>query len=305
LKAGHGTITARLTAALASLIVLATGCTQEDPTTPEPTGGADESPQATASEVTFKTTEYAFNVPASFAGGLSAILLDNSAGKESHEAELSRLEEGRTAMDVLNHFKANPLAAPPAFAKSAGGTGPVLPGQKATYTSVLEPGTYALLCFVSSPDGQFHFQKGMLGEVRVSEGEAGELPEADITIDAREEESEGKRTFSFGGTDDLKSGDQVVKVENKGKQDHFFAMPLLADGKTADDVLKFFTSGGPPSGPPPFADFAGLVGTLPPGGEATRTLNLKPGNYALFCLIPDTDGTPHAAKGMLKQITIG
>lgn len=303
MKARHGSTTVRLTAALASLIVLAAGCTQEDPTTSQP-GENGESPASEATEVTFKTNEYAFNVPASFAGGLTAILLDNSAGKESHEAEFSRLEEGKTAADVLDHFKANPLAAPPDFAKSAGGTGPVVPGEKATYTSVLEPGTYALLCFVPSPDGQFHFQKGMVGEVKVSEGEAGALPEADLTIDATEQESDGKRTFSFGGTDELKSGNQVVKVENRGKQDHFFAMPALAEGKTADDVLKFFTSEGPPSGPPPFAGFVGLVGTLPPGGEATRTLNLKPGTYAMFCLIPDTDGTPHAAKGMLKQITI-
>lgn len=34
------------------------------------------------------------------------------------------------------------------------------------------------------------------------------------------------------------------------------------------------------------------------------TLNLPAGNYALFCTIPSPDGTPHAAKGMVRELTV-
>lgn len=285
----------RFWAASLAFVALAAGCGgqggQEDQAAETP---AEQSPEA--SEVTFKTREYSFDTPSEIKGGLTSIVLDNSAGKESHEAEMIRLEEGKTLQDL----QAASGPAPPSFARPAGGPGPVLAGKRATYTAVLEPGTYALVCHVPAPDGKEHLEKGMAKQIRVTQGESGQIPRGDVTIGATE--------FDFTGTEGLKSGNQTVRVENQGQQPHHWALVALARGKTTMDLAAFFQppqpGAAPPQGPPPFTGFPGLVATLPPGGSAARTLELQPGTYALVCFFPDTDGTPHAAKGMLKQIEI-
>lgn len=257
--------------------------------------GTGSGTEAKASEVTVKTREYSFQLDGtSFKGGLVELTLDNSAGKESHEVDLSRLDDGKTLADVQAAVKAG--GPPPAWLHAAGGPGPVSPGESAVYTANLEPGTYVLQCHIPAPDGQEHAAKGMMSEVKVTEGEAGELPEADLTIAASE--------FKFTGVEGLKKGEQTVKFENTGKQDHHAAILTLAPGKKVADVLAFFSATTPPSGPPPFVGIPGFMSTFAPGAEGVRTQALEPGTYAILCFIPDTDGVPHAAKGMAQEFTI-
>jgi hypothetical protein len=174
----------------------------------------------------------------------------------------------------------------------------VNPGKTAVYTGNFEAGTYVLQCHLPAPDGKEHLTKGMITSATATAGDEGELPEADTTITASE--------FKFEGLDGLKSGEQVVKFENKGQQPHHAAVIGLQPGKTVQDALAFFTAAatGPPSGPPPFTGFPGFMATFAPGSEAARTMDLAAGTYAIVCFIPDTDGTPHAAKGMAQEIKI-
>lgn len=257
----------------------------------------DAAEESKASKFTIKTLEYAFQVQAtSFKAGLVELTLDNTGGKESHEVEIARLDQGKTLDD---YKKVDPAGPPPDWVEAAGGPGPVLPGKTAVYTANFEAGTYVLECHVPAPDGKEHASKGMITSVTATAGDEGELPEADATITASE--------FKFSGLEGLKAGEQVVRFENTGTQQHHAAMIALAPGKTAKDALAFFQAaqtGAPPAGPPPFTGFPGFMATFAPGAEATRTLNLTPGNYAIVCFIPDTDGVPHAAKGMAQDFTI-
>ena len=41
-----------------------------------------------------------------------------------------------------------------------------------------------------------------------------------------------------------------------------------------------------------------------PGGEASATLDLAPGSYAIVCFIPSSDGVPHVMKGMSRALTV-
>ena len=257
--------------------------------------GSGSGEESKASAVTIKTREYNFQLPGtSFKGGLVELTLDNSAGKESHEVDLSRLDDGKTLADV--QAAANTDGPPPAWLHAAGGPGPVSPGETAVYTANLEPGTYVLQCHIPAPDGEEHSAKGMISEVKVTEGETGDLPEADLTIGADE--------FKFTGVDGLKKGDQTVKFENTGEQQHHAAILTLAPGKKVADVLAFFSATTPPAGPPPFVGIPGFMSTFGPGQEAVRTQSLEPGTYAILCFIPDKDGVPHAAKGMAQEFTI-
>jgi uncharacterized cupredoxin-like copper-binding protein len=255
--------------------------------------GEDAKPiTSVATKVTISTAEYRFTVPSTFKGGLVEITLDNSAGKESHEAGLTRLDSGKTLADFRAIDQDGP---PPPWTHSAGGPGPVLPGKKAVYTTNLEAGTYTLICFVPAPDGVDHAKKGMLAETQVTAGTNGALPKADANITTTE--------FKFAGTENLKAGTQSVGVTNPGRQLHNIAVFVMAPGKKAPDVAAFF-SATPPAGPPPFTGIAGLVAPLAPGVAAVRTLELEKGvTYAFYCFVPDTDGTPHFVKGMVAEIT--
>jgi uncharacterized cupredoxin-like copper-binding protein len=43
-----------------------------------------------------------------------------------------------------------------------------------------------------------------------------------------------------------------------------------------------------------------------PNQENWLTVDLEPGEYALYCFLPDAkDGKEHLQHGMLKQITVG
>jgi uncharacterized cupredoxin-like copper-binding protein len=266
-------------------------------------GGGDTSGEsADASKVTVKTQEYAFDLAGttSFEGGLVELTLDNTAGKESHEIQLTRLDEGKT----LDDYKAaqQQQGPPPAWQHLEGGPGPVSPGSSAAYTGNLEPGTYVLTCDIPGEDGQPHYAKGMITSVTVTDGDTGALPEADATLGVEESDTDPK--FQFTGLDQLESGDQLVKFENNGKQPHHVAMVALADGKTAADVLAFFSADSPPPGPPPFTGIPGAFTAFAPGGEGVRAQTLEPGSYAVLCFVPDSDGVPHAAKGMAQDFKV-
>lgn len=260
-------------------------------------GGDDKTPSASGpSKVTVKTSEYTFDVPATFAGGLLELTIDNSAGKESHEASMTRLDTGKTLADFQAATQAGP---PPTWAHHDGGPGPVLPGKTAVYTGNFQAGTYIFVCHVPAPDGKEHRDKGMIRQVEVSSGTTGTVPAGDVSIEMTE--------MKFVGTEGLKAGTQTVRVRNTGKQVHFAAVVVMAPGKKLADVGAFFAaeaSGKPPAGPPPFTGFAGLVAEMDPGVDGARTLELQAGTtYVFVCFIPDTDGKPHFAKGMAAEIT--
>jgi uncharacterized cupredoxin-like copper-binding protein len=280
----------RFFALFALLTLVLSGCATEE--------GAEEIEEkpAEASRVSFKTMEYSYDAPAEFKGGLVELELDNSGGKEPHEAELILLEGGKTAADYVRAIEAT--GPPPSFGVNEGGPGPVDPGRKAVYIANLPAGNYIFICHVPAPDGNEHFTKGMVGEAKVTEGSEGPLPQADATISFEE--------FRFVGIDGLRAGTQTVKAVNKGRQPHHMVVVTLADGKTAQEALGVLSGQTPPKpGPPPFTGFPGFVATFAPGTEGTRTLELEAGKKYLFaCFIPDTDGTPHLAKGMQAELQL-
>jgi len=86
---------------------------------------------------------------------------------------------------------------------------------------------------------------------------------------------------------------------NEGKELHHLVLLRLAEGQTVADLEKM----------KPGAIPAGIVligGPNPalPSGTAEATVNLKPGNYAMFCVIPGPDGKPHMMKGMIRPFTV-
>lgn len=109
--------------------------------------------------------EYAFAGAATLHSGRQVILVEN-AGSQPHELVLFRLAEGRTPADLLAW--ASRLVGPPP-GEPTGGATEIAPGG-VNYVAVnLEPGDYALVCFVSdAADHQSHAKHGMVARIRVS-----------------------------------------------------------------------------------------------------------------------------------------
>ena len=128
-------------------------------------GGAESQPgdgatatTAAPNVVTMTATDFAFEAPDTIPAGVTTIRLVNR-GPALHHAQLVRFNEGKTLADLLNALKnPGPL---PSWVMELGGPNPPAPGEETNSTQILEPGSYAVICFVDIPDNVPHFVKGM------------------------------------------------------------------------------------------------------------------------------------------------
>lgn len=104
-----------------------------------------------------------YTMPAWIAGTHTIHVIND--GPQIHEAQLYRLEPGKTAKDYLATavpgYKGAPAGAP------AGGSGALGPGLDNYWTVTLAPGNYLLMCYVPGPDGTPHIMQGMVQEFTV------------------------------------------------------------------------------------------------------------------------------------------
>ena len=254
---------------------------------------ATEPPKAAPAIVTVTATDYRFDAPATAPAGAVTIHLINH-GKELHQVQLIKLEDGKTAADFAKALQTP--GPPPSWIKFVGGPNGIAPGQEARATSVLAPGSYMYLCFIPSQDGVMHAAKGMVRpfEVTATSGAATEAPAADVTITLTD--------YAFDSSQPLTAGPHTILVKNAGPQPHEIVLLKLAPGKKAEDFGRWAETG--MKGPPP-AEPLGGVGFLDKGSEGSFTADLTPGDYGFICFVPDAkDGKPHLAHGMMRTITV-
>jgi uncharacterized cupredoxin-like copper-binding protein len=254
---------------------------------------ATEAPKAGPATVTVTATDYHFDAPATAPAGAVTIHLINH-GKELHQVQLIKLEDGKTAADFAKALQTP--GPPPSWIKFVGGPNGIAPGQEARATSVLAPGNYAYLCFIPSQDGVMHTAKGMVRpfEVTATSGAMAEAPAADVTITLTD--------YAFDSSQPLTAGAHTILVKNAGPQAHEIVLLRLPPGKKAEDFGRWAETG--MKGPPP-AEPLGGVGFLDKGSEGSFTADLTPGDYGFICFVPDAkDGKPHLAHGMMKTITV-
>lgn len=285
----------RLGAALAVAGALA-GCKPDRPSPASTTAAASpaETPKAAPAAVTVTSKDFAFEAPSSIPAGATTVRLVNQ-GKELHQAQLIRLEDGKTVEDFAKAMK-NP-GPPPSWVKFVGGPNGTAPGQETSTAVVLAPGNYAYVCFIPSPDGVMHAAKGMVRPFQVTGAlpASAELPPADVTIKMVD--------YDFQSSQPLSPGQHTILVENAGPQPHELVLLKLAPGKKVEDFAAWAEGG--MKGPPP-AEPIGGVAMLDQGGRGSFTADLSAGDYGLICFVPDgKDGKPHLAHGMMKTIKVG
>lgn len=238
-------------------------------------------------------TDYGFEVQGAATAGPVRLELVNR-GRELHHSQILRLEDGKSLAD-LAAFPHD--AAPPAWAIPVGGPGAVDPGLTSQSIQDLEAGTYAVICFIPSPDGVTHVAKGMAASFTVApaRGRVAAAPRVDLTVRLRD--------FAFQAPVTLAPGSRVIRVVNDGPQVHEMVVARLAPGKRADDLFGWFDAG--MAGAPPASFIGGTVG-IAPGDENIVEMDFIAGEYLLLCFLPDTetDGRPHVMRGMVLPVTV-
>ena len=222
-----------------------------------------------------------------------------------------RLTEGETVETLQTAMGQSPEAIF-GLGSFVGGPTTVDPGGQTQVILNLEPGQYVALCFVESPDGVPHLDKGMVQAFEVAESgtpTATEDPQAAGTVVLLD--------FAFELPAEIAAGPQIWEVVNVGPQPHEIVLLKLAPGETPEQLQSM--SAGPPAspeagddtvspvaaaGPPPFEPAGGMQ-ALAAGERGWAVLDLEPGTYVAICAVPDpASGQPHLALGMVASFTV-
>ena len=279
---------------LLPLVALLAACATKDASK---SANASDSKTAVAAakphQMTVVATDYKFDAPDEVPAGMMTIhLVDN--GSELHHVAFVKLNDGKSVTDIEQAMKTNgPM---PSWAVDYGGVNPPHPGGgMATTTQMLEPGNYALMCFVPSADGVPHFAKGMVRPLTVTASKDASTPAPVADIDMT------LNNYSFTTSKPITAGRHTIKIENAASQSHELVIARLAPGKKAEDLPAWVEKQvGPPPGEP-----IGGVPAMTKGATAFVTADFTPGDYAFVCFLPDAkDGKPHFTHGMVKQVHV-
>ena len=220
--------------------------------------------------------EYAFLMPETIEGGWTTLELTNT-GDEWHEFALAKLGAGKTVADVRRYL-ADPKSQqqpPPDWVQIRAGIPTLDAGEKASLTQRLEPGRYALLCFLDAPDGKSHIEHGMVRDF-VVEGDAEvDVPDADATLNLG----------AWSAAPRLEAGERTLELRNDSDRPHAVFLTSFEPGKTEKD-LETWEKGGM-RGPAP-ARFLGGVIDVPPRTSVYYTVSLDEGRE--YTLLDDERG---------------
>lgn len=260
------------------------------------TAASTAAPAATANVVHVTAKDYTLTALDTIPAGLTTLHLMNE-GKEAHQAQLIKLTDGKTYADMLAGMKAmKPGAPPPSWIVPAGGPNAAPPGGTSATTQTIEPGNYALVCYIPAADGVPHIAKGMTRGLVVVSSTVAAAPEPTATTTLTLSD------YKFDFSSPLKSGENVVRVENSAAQPHEVVLFKIPPGKTYKDFQAWLPKS--ETTPPPAMPMGGVVGQVK-GDHAFFTANLEAGDYVLVCFFPDAkDGKPHFVHGMVQEVKI-
>jgi hypothetical protein len=252
-------------------------------------GGEDSAATAEPREVRFTASDFAFEGPESIESGMITLVLDNTS-ETWHHLQLVRLPDDMSMEDFQAGLaNMQPGSPPPAWWADAGGVNPPPPGEPARITMMVEPGEYAVLCLVDTPDKVPHVMKGMIRPLTVTaSAEApAPLPPSDMTLTLVD--------YAFSFSVPPTAGSHVIRVENGATQAHEIALFRFLPGKGMDDLMAWAEGY---EGPAPMIA-AGGVPAFAPGQVVNMHVDLVPGDYVALCFVPDAaDGMPHLLHEM-------
>lgn len=255
---------------MAALTLAACGSDEAD--SPATAAGSDQkgsAATAAANELDVVMNDFSFTVEGEAAAGPLTLNYKNEGG-QFHHAILGKLDAGKGLEDVQKILeKGGDGPPPPWFDDSPTDMGLISPGESSGLVIDAEEGTYVLLCFMPTPEGEPHVAHGMAQTFEVSgQAEVAASPEVDALISLSEDGVESSN---------LSPGDSIVEVTNEGKAPAEFSVATFEEGMVAKDLDKWFGQG--QQGVPPAQFFGGTHG-IKPGSSITFVLSLDSGSYS-------------------------
>lgn len=280
--------------------------------------GGSQATEPGAVQVTAK--DFEFQAPREIASGWNRFRFVNE-GEQEHFFILYRLPDGKSLADykagvtkpfieVWNRYEAGELTreevgpalgeelAPWFFTDvtTSGGAGITEPGRTSRVALDLQPGTYVMECYVKTPQGTWHNDRGMLREITVTADSTGlAAPEADAELTIS--------NYALEAPDSMTPGSHTVAVHVADTPDGF--MPhdinlfrLAADTTTVDQIVAWmdWMDLDQFRAPAPGVSLGG-VKSMPAGSTAYVTVELEPGRYAWV-------SENYAPRGVMKEFTV-
>ncbi len=198
---------------------------------------------------------------------------DHDPTRAFHMLWVVRLDAGRT---VDEWYKAKVRGEPTPWAIDLGGPANAAPPRTSNATMVLDPGTYALVCYVGSAradKNRSHLLKGMFRQLTVvrSRSPLVALPRPDVVARIS---SDGRIQLSGP----VRKGRQVIRVINETSRSYEFIMVRVKEGRTAEEVVTWKRTDGTTH---PDTRLGGLS-DIPPGATRTITEAFVPGTHVFW-----------------------
>lgn len=193
---------------------------------------------------------------------------DNTRG--AHMLWVVRLDSGKTLSDLYRAAHAGERRTP--WARQLGGPGFILPPSTTNATLDLEPGNYALVCYIGSAREdrtRYHLMNGMFRALTVLPSSRRRSP----TVTAEVVATIGRdNVVSF--SKQLRTGRVVIRVVNETNDDLEFKFQRVPDGLTGREFLAQAPCAGP--GTP-----GGGLSSIPSRASVITTLDFSAGEYVV------------------------
>jgi len=257
--------------------------------------GAFAAPEHVSTARPFVVTsfEYGFKAPETIEAGLVTVRLVNH-GKSGHQVAFARLDDSSSLVRVMRSLVDDRGLT--SGIHWVGGVESALPGDSSETTLALLPGKYVIVCEYDGDNGHSHVSMGMIRPLTVSSGAGNadfDLPTTAATIRLSD--------YRIELSAPLHAGKQLVRVQNDGVHFHHLILSRLVGNTTLAELDKWDGK----SKPAPIEDVNGGAAVLDPGQASVIALDLKPGRYAIGCILSDGPGAkPHYMLGMEKEVTI-
>jgi hypothetical protein len=209
-----------------------------------------------------------------------------------HIVVLFRLPPAATDADVANFLTALDTASmtpPPGVAMG----GPEI-GDIGDVIIQFAPGRYVFGCVSRLDDRHRHVNNRESKSVLVLQG----TPDSAHATAPRETQTLGMVDFAYTGREKWSAGEQLIRVDNTGHQDHQLRLLRLNDGSSIGDWMKA-------ENPNRLGTHIAGVARMGPGEVAYLPVSLTPGSYVAYCLVTDPKTRkPHVELGMVRQIQV-
>ena len=234
--------------------------------------GSSQTETVLGNVVDITAGDFFFTAPESIPGGLTTFRL-RQVGKVAHDMSIVQLTQNKTFEEFAALVKARELLTRGTWAKHLGGPGFIEVPRSTNATLVLEPGTYALACFmVFAGDPPEHQQMLKPLHVVPAPGAPSMEPPTDLVVKILDDGHEFSPSLS--------AGRHLLRVENAASQSRLFRMERLLPGRTIEEARKW----GPRSGTERPTISKGRLASMEPGRHLIMAVDLDPGTYLVGSL---------------------